>query len=200
MSSITFRGRKNHEQIDAAFFLFDGEKLSDMATWMVGDRVAVCFDNQDAIIAQVRQHQPSQFDFLATDQFLQIPCVVCARHRSIVFTKTGRFSELTFSVSAVLEAESGYWEDILRWAIANEKPNWIPLDPSQLLHRVPRHKIDFQSHSILIDDDGGWVRLEDVLEIINNPTATPPATPHQTPSDPAAPDHTESMSPRNAEP
>jgi hypothetical protein len=127
MAGITFRDRKYKRQLDASFSLWDGNNLGDVSSYHVGDIVGVCFadlhEKQDAI----KEHCPMGFDFFANDGFIQVLCVVVKRHHSIVWKSVGRFDSLT-TCNVVLEAESGYWEDVLKWIVTNEKPKWIPDD------------------------------------------------------------------------
>ena len=129
MGNISFRGRKNGKCFDAGFFLHATKHThADLSSWQVGDHVGVCFEDQAELIRQVGEHCPSGFAFHpAQGSFLQVRCVVVERHRGIIWKAVGRFDEL-LPCRIVLEAEDGYWEDVLRWVVLGQRPEWVPLD------------------------------------------------------------------------
>lgn len=127
MAGITFRDRKYKRQLDAGFSLWDGEKLGDVSNYQVGDVVGVCFADQQKKQDAIREHCPMGFDFWGNGGFIQVLCVVVKRTHSVAWKSVGRFDAL-ITCNVVLEAESGYWEDVLKWIVLNERPEWIPED------------------------------------------------------------------------
>lgn len=131
MGGITFRGRKYHEIMNASFNLydrhFDRETLGDLSHYLVGDVVVVCFKGMHEKELAIVENCPDQTIGFGGHGLLHIMCVVVQRSHSIVWESTGKFVPL-ITASVVLEAQSGFWEDILRWVILDEKPAWIPDD------------------------------------------------------------------------
>lgn len=125
MSGITFRDRKYGQSLDAGFYLKNG----DLSQYQVGDVVGVCFGDQQEKQRSISKHCPVAFgDFYGgSEGFVQVLCVVVQRTHSIVWKAIGRFDEIT-PCSVVLECKSGYWEDVLRWIVLGEQPDWIPDD------------------------------------------------------------------------
>jgi hypothetical protein len=119
MSSIYFRNRKYQKNVDAFFFLKDGERTAH-PTWVVGDSVTVLFDateEQESAVLEVGFDDVSIFDKKA-----HIPCTVVKRNHSIVWRNVGEFQVLCDSVT--LEANSGIWEDLLVWIVIGTRPGW----------------------------------------------------------------------------
>lgn len=127
MSGITFQDRKDKKPLDASFTLFNGEGIGDTSKYSIGDTVGVCFDNQKDKQDAIRQHGPREVKSVGDSGFIMVRCIVVKRHHSIVWQSIGRFREL-ISCSVVLEAESGFWEDVLKWIVIGTSPDWIPND------------------------------------------------------------------------
>ena len=126
MAGITFRDRKHQRSIDADFTLYERDQVGDVSTYQIGDVVGVCFADQHAKQKAIIKHCPVGFGFNYGDEgFIQVLCVVVQRHHSILWKSIGRFEEIP-GCGIVLEAKSGYWEDVLRWIIVDEKPEWVP--------------------------------------------------------------------------
>lgn len=128
MAGISFRGRKNHEHINAGFHLWAGKELADISGYLVGDTVCIGFVGQLAKRKAIAKHAPLDSGFYCGDgDFLQVRCVVVKRHHSMIWRDVGKFEELTTG-DIIMEGETGFWEDVLRWIVVNEQPEWIPDD------------------------------------------------------------------------
>jgi hypothetical protein len=131
MAGISFRDRQYRRHMDASFYLgsrgSSGPIVGNVSHWHIGDTVAVCFPGQRELITQVCRNCPHGFDFPNGGDLLQVLCTVVKRSHSIVWESVGRFDELT-TCSVTLEAESGYWEDVLKWVILGQKPAWVSED------------------------------------------------------------------------
>lgn len=125
MAGITFRDKKHNRSLDAGFSLWNGKQLGDVSKYQIGDVVGVCFADQHEKQKAIRENCPVGLDFFGNDGFVQVRCVVVVRHHGIVWRDVGKFEEIT-GCGIVLEGETGYWEDVLKWIVINERPDWIP--------------------------------------------------------------------------
>ena len=127
MAGITFRDIKHKQSFDASFTLYSDRggvmSLESVNEWQKGDGVSVCFPGQKQTIAEIQQDCPIGFDFYGSGDLLQVQCVVVERHHSVVWKSVGQFETL-ISCNVVLEAKNGYWEDVLKWVILGQKPDW----------------------------------------------------------------------------
>jgi hypothetical protein len=118
MSGIQFRGRKDHEHLDSSYNLWDGEHLGDISSWHAGDTVAVCF----AISKEQESLILDNTELPVGSGLASVMCVVVRRSHSIIWRSVGRFESL-ITCSVLLEAESGQWEDVLRYIIFGKMPD-----------------------------------------------------------------------------
>jgi hypothetical protein len=127
MAGITFRDIKNKRSLDASFTLYSQRggvmSIQSVDAWQKGDGVSVCFPDQKQMIENIRQDCPMGFDFYGSGDLLQVQCVVVERRHSVVWKSVGQFETLV-SCSVVLEAKDGYWEDVLKWVVLGQKPEW----------------------------------------------------------------------------
>lgn len=95
--------------------------MGDMSSFRIGDEVHVMFDvteeDQDKI------NRSKKLDVFLSRCKVHIPCVVVHRSRSLAWVAVGEFQDLGFSMC--LEASTDLWEDVLKWMIINDPPDWI---------------------------------------------------------------------------
>ena len=127
MPEITFRDIKNKRSLDATFALYNKRggvmSIQSVDTWQKGDNVIICFPDQKKMIEDIQQNCPIGFNFYGAGDLLQVQCVVVERSHSVVWKSVGQFETLV-SCSVVLEAKDGYWEDVLKWVLLDQKPEW----------------------------------------------------------------------------
>lgn len=97
--------------------------VQSVDAWHKGDNVSVCFPDQLQLIEDIRKDCPVGVDFYGSGDLLQVKCVVVERYHSVVWRSVGQFETLV-SASVVLEAKDGFWEDILKWVVLGQKPEW----------------------------------------------------------------------------
>lgn len=119
--SIMFRLRKYGTCIDASYFLMDGKEMFDAAScWLIGDRVSVMFDATEEMRAAVSEQ--GREGFAIYEGKAHIPCRVVSRSHAIAWTRIGEFQVLCTSFA--LEADDGWWEDLLLWITKGTRPRW----------------------------------------------------------------------------
>ena len=128
MAGITFRDIKNKRSLDASFTLYSKSRgvisMQSVDSWQKGDGVSVCFPDQKQMIKDIRENCPMEFEFYGSGDLLQVQCVVVERRHSVVWGSVGQFETLV-SCSVVLEARDGHWEDVLKWVVLGQKPDWV---------------------------------------------------------------------------
>jgi len=117
---ITFRRRKSGQNFDSSYSLYDGGKIICDPAWNVGDEVSVMFEVSKEIVKAVDELDDQVCH--VWNGFAHIPCKVVRKVHSISWKQVGQFQPLNTSV--VLEADQGYWEDLLAWIIVGERPAW----------------------------------------------------------------------------
>jgi hypothetical protein len=127
MAGITFRDIKDKRALDASFTLYSKRNevmsIQSVDYWHKGDNVSVCFPDQSQLIKDILQDCPADFDFWDSGDLLQVKCVVVERYHSVVWRSVGQL-ETMVTTSVVLEAKDGYWEDVLKWVVIGQKPEW----------------------------------------------------------------------------
>lgn len=128
---IYFRNRKYGSMLDSSFFFRDGPNLGRLDRFMVGDFVSVMFpvnkekydamDDLDRRVIGPDLHLVSSFG-PTTEYYAHIPCTVVRRSHAISWHTMGEMRD--YGLSIVLEADTGYAEDLLLWIMLGERPPW----------------------------------------------------------------------------
>jgi hypothetical protein len=132
MADISFRLRKYANGLGQSFFLWNGKDLANLDSYLVGDTVSVMFEVSEEQVEAVNALEQEDFRIclhMGGQTMAHIPCKVVARNHGIVWESVGKFQRLTSGI--VLEAASGFWEDLLQWITSGIEPSW-----SENRHRV----------------------------------------------------------------
>ena len=115
--SVVFRTRKHGKTIDATFSIYSGESIA-IENFLVGDSISVMF-----CVSPEQKESIKQMALPVYGDMVHIPCTVIKRSHAVVWTEVGRL-DLISTNNIELQADSGYWEDILKWVIFNDPPEW----------------------------------------------------------------------------
>lgn len=114
------------ESPSISFFINDGRTGLDLDRFQKGDELNLLWDVSPEIgiaintlgLADPRAHN------MSGEWSVHIPFTVVERSHSVCQYKeeSGTFRYLGLSIT--IEAQTGHWEDIWRWVLEGERPEW----------------------------------------------------------------------------
>lgn len=119
MCSIVFVDRRDGREIDALFFLKDGDCMQSIEPYHVGDKVSVIFEVTPEQAERIIDMDVSAPIFV---NGLHLPCEVAERCHAIAWKSVGQMQVVSSTVA--LMASSGLWEDVLLWIVRDKVPTW----------------------------------------------------------------------------
>lgn len=122
--NILFRGRRDHQLFNVDYVLWDGHQPGDLSSYLVGDSVDIWFLSKRELVTKLTHYRPAEMEEMGFVDALAIPCTVVKRKHGLMWKCAGKFDQCS-SVSVTLEAETDFWEEVLKLVLNREEPDWM---------------------------------------------------------------------------